>query len=146
MDGVLCNYEKAFNAKRIRGQKEFPQAEARFFENLEEIEDSRIYINILHGWYDVWIMTAPSVKNPNSYTEKAVWVEEHYGDIGLQNRIVMTTDKSATGNSKDILIDDREDSHRQNKFPGELILFGSKEFPNWHSITTYLNSSSYIGN
>ncbi|MBL4799464.1 MAG: hypothetical protein JKY50_18835 [Oleispira sp.] len=28
---------------------------------------------------DLYILTAPSVRNPSSYTEKRIWVERHLG-------------------------------------------------------------------
>lgn len=41
MDGVLCNFSKAFNQKRIEFPEQlYPQSEYGFFLNLEPIKDA----------------------------------------------------------------------------------------------------------
>jgi 5'(3')-deoxyribonucleotidase len=43
--------------------------------------------------YDVWILTRPSYKNINSYSEKAQWVLNHLG-YDVQEKTIMCGDKS----------------------------------------------------
>lgn len=130
MDGVLCNFEKAFNEKRIADKIEYPQCQARFFENLEPIEDAIVCVNMLRMWYDVWILSAPSVLNPYCYTEKRIWIEEHF-DLELCDNLELTRDKSGRSG---YLVDD----NIQNGFNGEFIHFGSEEFPDWATVTSHL--------
>ena len=43
-------------------------------------------------------------------------------------------------NKGDYLIDDMPSGKGQNNFGGQLILFGSEEFPNWTSVARYFKS------
>ena len=94
MDGVLCDFDKAYKEKFIEGKVEYPQSQARFFENLEIIEDAYSSMAVLINMFDLWILTAPSVINPNCYTEKRVWIEEHFGRFELQEKLIICPDKS----------------------------------------------------
>lgn len=124
MDDVLCDFTKAFLEKTVSNKKHWPQAEVDFFRKLEPIKGAVESINQLHKLnYDVWILTAPSVCNPLCYMEKRLWIEDHFGNINLQERLIISPDKSCVGSEQDILIDDRFDSHGQIYFKGELILF-----------------------
>jgi 5'(3')-deoxyribonucleotidase len=42
--------------------------------------------------YSVWILTRPSYKNINSYSEKAQWVLNHLGMI-IQEKTIMCGDR-----------------------------------------------------
>ena len=134
MDGVLCNYEKAFKEKRIPGKVEFPQSQIRFFENLEPIPGAIAAMELLCSWFDVRILTSPSDENPGCYTEKRVWLNEKLGHLHLPMDV--STDKSQF--IGEFLIDDNTDTNKQNEFWGELIHFGSEQFPDWLSVGSYL--------
>lgn len=135
MDGVLCNFSKAFNQKRIEFPEQlYPQSEYGFFLNLEPIKDAIESFRILESKYDVWILTRPSVLNPLCYTEKALWVRNNLG-IEVQKRTIMSCDKSLL--KGDYLIDDTTE-HGQLEFDGEFLKFGSDRFENWKLILDYL--------
>lgn len=124
MDDVLCDFMGAYNRKRIPEKLEWPQAEYGFFANLEPLKGAITAVNILHqAGYDTWILSAPSVDNPMCLTEKFAWVKKYFGDIDLHKRFILSTDKSRIGTEEDYLIDDRADSHGQDKFRGTHILF-----------------------
>jgi 5'-nucleotidase len=145
MDGVLCNYDKAYQEKRIPGFVEYPQSQARFFENLEEIEGSRLALDtLMKTEYDIWIASSPSVKNPYSYSEKRVWLEEHYGDYNLHEKLILIPDKSLLRG--DILIDDNLYTNGQNDFPGSIIYFNSHHIPQLENIIFISNSWFLITN
>jgi 5'-nucleotidase len=132
MDGVLANFDKAHREQYNAAENPFPQSRVHFFYNLEEIEGSNHALRELDKIYDVRIATAPSVKNPLCYTEKRQWIGERYGDINLQDRLYIIPDKSAL--IGDYLIDDWDTGRGQDKFVGELIHFGSKEYKDWNSV------------
>lgn len=132
MDGVLSNFSKAHSEQYCETDNPFPQSHPHFFYNLEEIEGSNHAVRELHKFYNVRIATAPSVKNPHCYTEKRQWIEKHYGDINLQERLYIIPDKSAL--IGDYLIDDYDSGRGQDKFMGELIHFGSNEYKDWNSV------------
>ncbi|MEM7607799.1 MAG: hypothetical protein AAF411_20795 [Myxococcota bacterium] len=117
MDGVLCEFERA---KRQHPDVEFPQSLPGFYKNLRPVRGAIDAVRELARLADVWILTAPSVYNPLSYTEKRLWVEKHLG-FDMCHRLILSPDKSLLRG--DVLVDDRADSHRQDRFEGRLILF-----------------------
>jgi 5'(3')-deoxyribonucleotidase len=139
MDGVICDFEGAHNKATKRNPKNmFPQAEYGFFLGLEPLKDAVKAIKWLMASerYDVYILTAPSVFNPMCYLEKRVYIEKLFG-MELVNKLIISPNK---GLSKgDYLIDDHTEGRGQDQFEGELIHFGSDEFPNWHEVLIYLN-------
>jgi len=135
MDGVLCNYKKAYNKALLENSRQkYPQSKWGFFLELEEMPDSISAFNIIKTKFDVYILTRPSFKNVNSFTEKAQWIWNHLGYDVLENTI-MSGDKSLI--KGDYLIDDMTGDGQEN-FEGEFLQFGSDRFPDWKSILMYL--------
>lgn len=135
MDQVLCNFIKAAIESIIETpEQKYPQSRWGFFLSLEEIEDSIYSFRRLQEKYDVWILTRPSFKNINCYSEKAQWVLDHLGIEELK-KTIMCGDKSLV--KGDYLIDDNGE-HGQDVFEGEWIYFGSSKFPDWKSVIDYL--------
>jgi 5'(3')-deoxyribonucleotidase len=65
-------------------------------------------------------------------------VQKHLGsdkDEPAYKRLILTHHKNL--NKGDFLIDDRPNNGACD-FEGELILFGSAEFPNWKAVRDYL--------
>jgi len=135
MDGVLCNFFRAARkALTENPTQRYPQAQWGFFLKLEEIPDAIESFKILQEKYDVWILTRPSFKNVNCFSEKAQWVLEHLG-FDVLEKTIMCGDKSLL--KGDYLIDDMN-TDKQSEFEGEWIEFGSSKFPNWKSVVDYL--------
>lgn len=135
MDGVLCNCQKAVDEHLFNNpNQKYPQSKWGFFLKLEEMPDAVESFNKLKEKYDVYILTRPSFRNVNSFTEKAQWVWDHLGFEALQHTI-MCGDKSLV--KGDYLIDDT-DRAGQKEFEGEFIKFGSEEYPDWKSVIKYL--------
>jgi 5'(3')-deoxyribonucleotidase len=139
MDGVLCDYDKAHKkALKETPKIKYPQSVEGFFLNLEPIPDA---IKVM-GWiikseyFDVWILTAPSVYNPLSYMEKRLWVEKWFG-MDMAHKLIESPNKGL--NKGDFLIDDNVDGKGQENFEGEVIQFGSRYFKDWKEIAIYLN-------
>ncbi len=135
MDGVLCNFYKAARKALYDnpGQR-YPQSQWGFFLKLEEIPDSIESVKKLSEIYDVWILTRPSFRNVNCFTEKAQWILDHLGYDYLE-RTIFSGDKSKI--IGDFLIDDQNNAN-QDKFKGEWIHFGLEKFPDWKSVLKYL--------
>lgn len=135
MDGVLCNFYKAAKQALIENpNQKYPQSQWGFFLKLEEIEGAIESFRKLQEKYDVWILTRPSFKNVNCYTEKAQWVWDHLGYDVLE-KTIMSPDKSLL--KGDYLIDDQGNAGQGN-FEGEWIHFKSEKFPDWKSVIDYL--------
>lgn len=142
MDNVLCDYDKAIE-KRKKENPEiyYPQAEYGFFFDLEPIYMAISSFKNLSKIYDVWILTAPSVYNPMSYTEKRAWVGKYLG-LDVAHKLILSPNKSLLMGH--YLIDDiAEGKGMQHKFNGELIHFGSNKFPDWYKVLDYLEKQKY---
>jgi len=135
MDGVLCDFYGAARREiRENPEQKFPQSRWGFFLTLEEIPNSINSINLLKEKYDVRILTKPSERNLNCFTEKAQWILDHLG-FDMVKKLIFSSDKSIV--KGDYLIDDQNNAN-QDKFEGEWIEFNSKKFPDWESVIKYL--------
>lgn len=141
MDGVLADFKSASDRDKIEfPEQKYPQSQIGFFLNLKPIEYSLESFVELEKYFNVWILTRPSVQNPLCYTEKALWVKNHLG-IDVQRRTIMATDKSLL--KGDYLIDD-DTKHGQTEFEGEHIHFGNTPFENWQKVVKYLMEKENI--
>ena len=137
MDGVLCDFEGAV-ARDKEGFPElaYPQSREGFYRNLVPIEGAVKAMDTLFKAEGIepYILTAPSLYNPLSYTEKRLWVEDHLGFEWVK-RLIISPDKSLL--IGDVLVDDHDVGRGQEKFRGELIHFNTKRFPDWNSVLEY---------
>lgn len=86
--------------------------------------------------FDVYILSTAPWDNPDAWTHKRLWVEKHLGKAAYKRLILSHHKHLCQG---DYLIDDRT-ANGAGEFNGELIQFGSTEFPNWQAVLTYLNA------
>jgi hypothetical protein len=116
---------------------EFPQSIKGFWENLSPIVDGVETVKklIASSKYDPYILTAPSTRNPLSYTEKRIWIEKYFG-YDFTKKLILCPNKGLI--KGDILIDDNINGRGQENFEGLIIQFGSTEFPDWNSIHNML--------
>ena len=73
--------------------------------------------------------------NSSAWSDKVEWVKKYLGANGYK-RLILSHHKNL--NKGDYLIDDRPCHNGANDFTGELIHFGSEEYPDWKSVSTYL--------
>lgn len=135
MDGTLCDFFGAARKSLIDNPtQKYPQSQWGFFLKLKPLDQAIESFHKLSEKYDVWILTRPSFRNTNSWTEKAQWIWDNLGYEYVE-KTIMSGDKSLL--KGDYLIDDDTNAN-QEKFEGELIRFGSEKFPNWISVLEYL--------
>ena len=135
MDNTLCDFLKYQTKMLIENPKQiYPQSQWGFFLKLEPLEDAIESFNLLKEHYDVWILTRPSFRNVNSFTEKAQWVWDYLG-YDIVEKTIMCGDKSLL--KGDILIDD-DDQAGQPKFVREWIRFGQGEYKTWKDVVNHL--------
>jgi len=138
MDFTLCDYAKGYKVQQQKFPSiKYPQSEPGLYVNLEPMPNAIEVYNWIDSQpeFDVYILTAPSIKNPHCYSEKRIWVEENLG-FDAVNKLIITPNKGL--NKGDYLIDDNSSGKGQEYFEGELILFGSTEFSDWVSVRSYL--------
>lgn len=137
MDDVLCDFKSAHEKAVLLNPKiAFPQSQYGFFRNLTPIEDGIEIVKKLNAseYFMVYILTAPSIRNPLCYIEKRLWIEDHFG-FDMVDRLIISPNK---GLSKgDYLIDDNKSGKGQERFEGVLLHFGSDDFKNWKQIFNY---------
>ena len=134
MDGVLCDYHRAFTEARLNNPAvRKPQSQAGFFTALAPLPGGREAAAALfaHPTFKPYILTAPSQRNPHSYAEKRIWIENHLG-YHFVNRLIISPHKGLLRG--DVLIDDNRYGSGQNRFVGRFIHFGSEGFPDWAAV------------
>ena len=135
MDGVLCDYVASLTAAKEKyPQLPFPQSLPGFFLNMAAIDGAIETVNRLRESFDVWALTAPAVQNPLCYTEKRLWIENHF-DLDFAHRTIISPNKSLL--KGDYLIDDHATGRGQDRFEGQLIHFGTPAFSNWNMVSDY---------
>lgn len=88
----------------------------------------------LSGWYDMYIATSSPWGNPEAAADKRYWIETYFGDLFKKKMFVTHRKDMLMG---DYLVDDRT-ANGAGEFKGELIQFGSDEFPHWESVLEHL--------
>lgn len=136
MDGVLCDLAEGYrHARTTHPEVAFPQSIPGLFENLQPVRGAIEAVNTLRNHFEIYVLTAPSTRNPRSYMEKRVWVEKHF-DYALAKRLILCPDKGLM--KGDYLIDDHLEGKGQDRFDGEVLHFASTKFPDWTAILHYL--------
>ncbi|MDF1622723.1 MAG: hypothetical protein P1V33_04540 [Pseudohongiella nitratireducens] len=140
MDNTLCDYTVGFHAhKRRHPTQDFPQSIPGLYRGLSPVKGAVESFQWLTSQpsFDVYILTAPSVRNPHCYSEKRTWVEEH---LGLQAAYKLIISPNKGLNRGDFLIDDNISGKGQEAFEGKIIHFGSNEYPDWPSVIDFFKT------
>jgi 5'(3')-deoxyribonucleotidase len=151
MDGVVADFWRAIqlNQPKIDDKKYFPtyaeqekevdaicERNPHIFKYLLPIEGAIEATKPLFKKFDVYFLSTPMWDIPESYSDKRLWLEKHYGDLA-KKRLILTNRKDlAIG---DILIDDRL-KNGSEKFNGKFIHFGTGAFPDWEAVVKFLNT------
>lgn len=138
MDDVLCDFSGA-HAQALKATPgiAFPQSQHGFFSGLKPLEGAidAVLALIESPQYNPYILTAPSTRNPFSYTEKRVWIESMFG-YEFVKKLIICANKGLLKGS--ILVDDNVSGKGQEDFEGKLIQYGSGQYQNWASIRNEL--------
>ena len=139
MDGVLVdlNSEIKKTEAKINGKMKFYGNDfTKLFKDPQPISGAIEAFEILSKSpkYDVYILSTAPWQNPATWTYKRLWVEKYLGKSAFKRLILSHHKNLCVG---DYLIDDRL-ANGSDKFKGELIQFGTKNFENWSVILKYL--------
>ena len=138
LDNTICDYNSAFyDALRRNPDVKYPQSQFDFFRNLKPIHESLWFINLLQQYFDVHIVTRPSIENLLCYTEKAAWVKDHFGKEMLNNLTITCHKHRLNG---DYLIDDT----LWPNYKGEQIQFGTRGFETWKKVWFYISEKENL--
>ena len=141
MDNVLVDFPsgiaKLSQDLRLK-YKDDPDEVPGIFSLMEPMPNAIESFNRLSQHFDTYILSTAPWLNHSAWSDKLLWVQRHFG-IGSETeaykRLIISHHKNL--NKGDYLIDDRI-NNGADKFEGELLLFGSDEFPDWHSVIRYL--------
>ena len=135
MDGVLCDFEKRkkeLEAQGFKGNSIFKHPDA--YRDLEPIHKAIEAWNFLQEKYETYILSTPAWSNPDSWSEKRIWVEKHLGRSAHKKLILSHNKGLIIG---DYLIDDRT-ANGVGDFKGVHIHFGTEDCPDWDAVLTKL--------
>jgi 5'-nucleotidase len=142
MDGVIADFDKAIRKihptcfeledgdERGRIIDEICEADIRIFQSLEPMDGGIEAVKLLDKYYTTYFLSTPMWNVPESFTDKRLWIEKHFGAFGTK-RLILSHRKDL--NRGAFLIDDRI-KNGVAEFKGKHIHFGTKEFPNWSSV------------
>lgn len=131
MDGVLCDFDKRkkeLEEKGFKGGSIFKHPDA--YKNLEPIEGAIEAWYKLQEKYETYILSTPAWSNPDSWSEKRIWIDEHLGR-SAHKKLILSHHKGLI--KGDYLIDDRL-ANGVGDFEGIHIHFGTNEYPDWESV------------
>ncbi len=139
LDGVVADFVSAMNThpkKDIAPYIEHPDTIPHIFRDLKPINGAISAVNTLleSSIYEVYFLSTAPWGNPSAWTDKRLWLEEKFGEK-INRKLILTHRKDLV--KGDILIDDRPNNGAKD-FEGELIKFGSTEYPNWNAVLDYL--------
>lgn len=146
MDGVVADFDHEIKKvhptcfeledgeERSRIIDSICENDVRIFERLRPIDGAVEAVNKLKDHYYILFLSTPMWNLPQSFTDKRLWIEKYFGDVG-KKRLILSHHKHL--NIGEYLIDDRL-KNGSEYFTGEHIHFGTEKFPNWDSVLKYL--------
>ena len=137
MDGVLCDFAGALAKQGPEMKKEYSgkaTAVPGFFLNMEPMPGAIEAFEKLAANYDVYILSTGPWSSPGAWTEKVLWVQKHLPEAAFK-RLILGHEKDLLRG--DIIIDDRH-GNGVDSFQGEIIIFGSEDYPDWEAILRHL--------
>lgn len=137
MDNVLVDFQSGIDRLDATVLSEYENRldeVPHIFSKMQPKADAVESFNRLAERYDVYILSTAPWNNPSAWSDKLEWVKRYLGDKAYK-RLILTHHKNL--NKGDYLIDDRT-KNGADCFEGELILFGSDEFPDWKTVVKYL--------
>ena len=137
MDNVLVDFPSGINrldAETRRAFKDDLDEVPGIFSLMDPMPDAIESYIALSDVYELFVLSTAPWKNPSAWSDKLLWIQRYLGEQA-HKRLILSHNKHL--NRGDFLIDDRT-ANGAGSFQGELILFGSDQFPDWNSVTTYL--------
>lgn len=152
MDGVVANFDKFVQPhlpgvdlgdgdssdyeERSKMVDEIMAKDPKIFEKLELMDKAHESVMWLREHFDIYFLSTPVHKVPESYTGKRLWIKDKFGEWA-DKRLILTHRKDLC--IGDYLIDDRL-KNGSEKFSGEHIHFGQDPFSNWSNVINYLSN------
>ena len=137
MDNVLVDFPsgiaKISNELRTQYDERLDEVPG-IFSLMEPLEGAVVAYKELSLLYDTYVLSTAPWENHTAWSDKLLWIKQHLGQHAYK-RLILSHNKNL--NSGDYLVDDRT-HNGAGQFSGKHIHFGTAEFPDWASVTTYL--------
>jgi len=139
MDHCAVDFEKGKREWLQRFPNEaIPHAHMEYWINLEPMPGFLKHLSELEKDFDVYLLTAPSLRNRACWTGKAIWVFNNLGPEYLP-KLITSYDKGQYSGA--YLIDDG-DQNGQVRYNGEHIQFGHSEgLSTWEGVVKYIQEN-----
>lgn len=137
MDNVLVDFPSAFAKVDPKLLKEFEgklDEILRIFSQMDPLDGALEAHDILSQKFDTYLLSTAPWENSSAWADKNEWVKKYLGKSAYK-RLILSHNKHL--NIGDYLIDDRT-ANGAGQFRGEHIHFGSKKFPDWKAVLSYL--------
>ena len=137
MDNVLVDFPSALHHYSAELREKYDGHDDEIpgiFSKMKPLPGAIDAFNTLCECYDSYILSTSPWNNSSAWSDKLEWVKTYLGQPAYK-RLILTHHKNL--NRGDFLIDDR-DKNGAKEFVGELILFGSAQFPDWPTVIKYL--------
>ena len=137
MDNVLVDFKSGLKLQSeeiLNLYKDRLDDIQNLFSQMLPMKDAVESFNLLAQEYDTYILSTAPWNNPSAWSDKLEWVKKYLGQSAYK-RLILSHHKNM--NKGDYLIDDRT-KHGAEEFEGELIRFGSEEYPDWEAVCEYL--------
>ena len=141
MDNVLVDFQSGIDRLEEKTKREyegFLDEVPGIFSLMDPFPGAIESVNKLSEHFELYVLSTAPWKNPSAWTDKVRWIHNYFGDDKgsvFYKRLIISHHKEL--NKGNFLIDDRE-KNGAAKFTGELIQFGTPNFPTWKSVTDYL--------
>ena len=137
MDGVLVDFQSGINRLSPLDQIKYklhPSNAPGVFALMDPLPGALDAFHLLAQYFDTYILSTAPWENTSARQDKIQRVHTYLPEIA-HKRLILSNNKHL--NAGDYLIDDRLKNGAE-KFPGELIHFGTEQYPDRDSVITYL--------
>jgi 5'-nucleotidase len=137
MDNVLVDFQSGIDQltekKRIEYDGRLDEVPG-IFSLMSPLKNAVESFEKLSIKYDTYILSTSPWENDTAASDKVKWVKKYLGKSAYK-KLILSHNKNL--NKGDYIIDDRT-KNGVDKFEGEHIHFGQKDFPDWEAVCRYL--------
>ncbi len=138
MDGVIADFAGQAQARGLHPKQ--AKMVQGFYRDLPFMPQAQAGVRALCAMPEFLVFLATKIpdRNPLSASEKLQWVHEHLPE--LEERVIITPDKSCIGRPGDYLVDDRPHKADAGHFPGTFICFG-EDVKDWQELVRFFDAA-----
>ncbi|KXW55405.1 putative 5'(3')-deoxyribonucleotidase [Ferrovum sp. PN-J185] len=141
MDNVLVDFPSGIlqtpEAVQVEYEDRLDEV-PHIFSKMQPIEGAVAAFEELSTLFDTYILSTAPWENATAWSDKLDWVKKYLGKPA-HKRLILSHHKNL--NDGHYLVDDRT-KNGVDRFKGVHIHFGTNDFPDWNSVTSYLKQNT----